>query len=333
MSVRAAALLGPDGTATQGVPVERLRAEAAARGGVAWVDLVDPAEDELAALAASLDLHPLLVEDIAKRGQRTKLEPYGPVRYLVLHRPDDDGAPHEVHVVAGPDWVVTATWGDPAWIDAVRARAAGDGARATLPMSPDAIVHAVLDAVGDAVLERAQALQDEADGLEDRSPGSAPPDVDDAYRALRRVARLTRIAEPLGDVVARLAAEAPADGTELRRHLRDVADHVQRAVNRLEAQHALLQGVLQLQAARIAQRQNEHMEALAERSFAQGEQVKRVSSWAAILFAPTLVAGIYGMNFDLMPELRWPLGYPLALLAMVALSGGLYLAFKRKHWL
>ena len=91
--------------------------------------------------------------------------------------------------------------------------------------------------------------------------------------------------------------------------------------------------LLQLQAARVAERQNEHMEALAERSFEQGEQVKRVTSWAAILFAPTLIAGVYGMNFRHMPELHWLLGYPFAILLMLVFSLGLYLAFKRKHWL
>lgn len=331
--IRAATVHGADGGVDADVPLERLQEAAADRGGFAWVDLVDPSERELAAVAAELGLHALLVEDIAARGQRTKLEPYGDVRYLVLHRPDGDGPPQEVHVVAAPAWVVTATWGEAgaAWIDGVRERvAAADG---DLRPSPGAVVHAVLDAVGDEVLERAEALDDEAQALEERALGDAPPAAEESYRALRQVARLARLAEPLADVVGRFGTAVPEDDPELRRHVRDVADHVQRAANRLEAQHALVQGMLQLQAARVAERQNEHMEALAERSFEQGEQVKRVTSWAAILFAPTLIAGVYGMNFRAMPELHWALGYPFALLLMLVFSVGLYVAFKRKHWL
>jgi magnesium transporter len=120
---------------------------------------------------------------------------------------------------------------------------------------------------------------------------------------------------------------------ELRRMLRDVADHTTRVVERTEAYRQLLTNILTVNAALVAQRQNDEITSLTQASYKQGEQVKRISSWAAILFAPTLIAGIYGMNFDDMPELKWQLGYPMAIGLMILLGLVLYLIFKRRNWL
>ncbi len=143
--------------------------------------------------------------------------------------------------------------------------------------------------------------------------------------------------EPLGDLLAELRAllqERASDADlELRRALRDVADHATRARERIEAFRDLLANILTVNATLVAQRQNEEMARLTEAGYLQNEQVKRISSWAAILFAPTLVASVYGMNFDHMPELGWQLGYPFALLLMVLLGVSLYVIFKRRGWL
>jgi magnesium transporter len=120
---------------------------------------------------------------------------------------------------------------------------------------------------------------------------------------------------------------------ELRRKLRDVADHVERVVERGDAFRELLQNALTVNATLVAQQQNEEMRALTEASLAQNEEVKKISAWAAILFAPTLVGTIYGMNFEHMPELAWDLGYPMAVLLMIATGFVLYLVFKRRRWL
>jgi magnesium transporter len=120
---------------------------------------------------------------------------------------------------------------------------------------------------------------------------------------------------------------------ELRRDLRDVQDHVISVVDRVDSFRALLQNALTVHTAVVAQQQNDEMRSLTESSLNQNEEVKRISAWAAILFAPTLVGTIYGMNFDHMPELRWQYGYPLAILAMVATGFILYLVFKKLHWL
>jgi magnesium transporter len=120
---------------------------------------------------------------------------------------------------------------------------------------------------------------------------------------------------------------------ELRRMLRDVADHTAKVVERTEAYRQLLTNILTVNAALVGQRQNDEITSLTQASYRQGEQVKRISSWAAILFAPTLIAGVYGMNFHNMPELQWQLGYPMAIGLMLLLGLVLYLIFKRRGWL
>ena len=120
---------------------------------------------------------------------------------------------------------------------------------------------------------------------------------------------------------------------ELRRYLRDVKDHVIRIVERGDSFHLVLQNALQVHATLVTQRQNEEITKLTETSVAQSVQTKKISAWAAILFAPTLIGTIYGMNFDFMPELHWEFGYPVAVLLMVASGFVLHRIFKRSGWL
>jgi magnesium transporter len=130
-----------------------------------------------------------------------------------------------------------------------------------------------------------------------------------------------------------LAADDGAQLLEIRRHLRDVLDHVLRVIDRSESFRTLLENALTVHSTLIAQKQNDEMTRMTETSLAQGEQVKKISGWAAVLFAPTLVAAIYGMNFTNMPELKWFLGYPFALALMLGSGVGLYIAFKKRGWL
>ena len=120
---------------------------------------------------------------------------------------------------------------------------------------------------------------------------------------------------------------------ELQRYLRDVKDHVIRIVERGESFRQLLQNALQVHTTLVGQHQNEEMKRLSETSLAQSEQAKKISSWAAIIFAPSLVASVYGMNFIYMPELGWGFGYPFALALMGAFGLTLYFIFKRRNWL
>jgi magnesium transporter len=128
-------------------------------------------------------------------------------------------------------------------------------------------------------------------------------------------------------------SEKYALGQELQNRLRDVHDHVLRVVERVDGFRALLQNALTVNTALVGQQQNEEMRHLSESSLAQNEEVKKISSWAAILFAPTLVGTVYGMNFNYMPELDWAFGYPFALTLMLVMGIVLYLSFKHRKWL
>jgi magnesium transporter len=180
-------------------------------------------------------------------------------------------------------------------------------------------------------------LQDDIDEIEVQVFGGDPTVSKRIYQLSREVIEFQRAVEPLSDMFdelrERLKEKAGEADLELRRALRDVADHATRVLERIEAFRQLLANILQVNAALVGQRQNEEMARMTQAGYEQNEQVKRISSWAAILFAPTLIASVYGMNFTHMPELDWPLGYPFAVLLMFLLGLALFLVFKRRGWL
>ena len=200
------------------------------------------------------------------------------------------------------------------------------------------MLYGVLDRVVDDYVPVLDGLQDDIDEIEEQVFGGGDSGVSKRiYELIQQVIAFHRAVEPLRDIFGQLrwrfGKQGDATDQELRRRLRDVEDHATRALERLENYRALLTNLVDVQATLVAQRQNEEMARMTEAGFEQNEQVKRISSWAAIAFAPTLVAGIYGMNFDSMPELHWALGYPFAVLLMVAFAGLLYVLFKRNGWL
>jgi len=155
------------------------------------------------------------------------------------------------------------------------------------------------------------------------------------YELSREVIEFQRATRPLVGMLDNLRAGFDKYGVdeELQRSLRDVADHVTQVVERVDGFRELLRDMLTVNATLVAQQQNEEMKALTVASNAQNEEVKRISAWAAILFAPTLIGTVYGMNFDVMPELHWQWGYPFAVGLMALVCGGLYRIFKRRSWL
>lgn len=324
------------------VPFDRVFETAAERSGFAWVDLTDPTEAELREVAAELDLHHLLVEDVVSRGQRPKLEAYGGTEYCVIHhveqhgleqRGADDADPvvHELHAIVSERSVVTVSWGgDRA---PVRVRERLERGLGSLEPGPRTVLYALLDDAADAHERLAMAVHGTIEGIEDVFFGEEHPPTVDIYRTMRRVLTLQRAADPMSDVVERVASRTAEADLELRRHLRDVDDHARRTATRLGGDRDLLASMLQLASARVAERQNDELRSMTEHQIEQNDQTKKVTSWAAILFAPTLIAGIYGMNFRHMPELHWLLGYPFAIVLMLAFAGVLYLVFKRRHWL
>jgi magnesium transporter len=194
-----------------------------------------------------------------------------------------------------------------------------------LRRGPMAIVYAILDYVVDRYQPVVAGLENDIDEIEDEVFGASATVSRRIYELTREVIEFQRATGPLDEILARLIDE-PEVGDEERRYLRDVHDHAIRVHEHGDAFRALLQNILNVNLTL-------ETKALSEASHAQNEQVKRISAWAAILFAPTLIGTTYGMNFKHMPELRWTLGYPFALALMVLVSVGLYAVFKHRRWI
>ncbi|HEY1972262.1 MAG TPA: magnesium/cobalt transporter CorA [Pseudonocardia sp.] len=305
-----------------------------------WIGLLRPTEDEIRSVAEEFNLHPLAVEDSIDAHQRPKLERYGDVWFLVL-RPAryvdsvEDIELGEIHLFLGRDFVVGIRHAEEPDLGDVRHRLEADPE--LLKKGPTAVLYAVLDKIVDDYDPILDGLRNDIDQIEVQVFGADPNVSKRIYQLSREVIEFQRAVEPLHDVLAMirelLKQRASTSDLELRRMLRDVADHVTRASERITGYRELLTSILAVNGTLVAQRQNEEMTRLTEASYRQGEQTKRISSWAAILFTPTLVAGIYGMNFTHMPELAWSLGYPMAIALMLVLGGGLYLIFRYRGWL
>ena len=297
------------------------------QGAIVWLGLHEPTNEEIAVIAREFEIHELALEDAIHAHQRPKLERYGDVLFLVL-RParyvDDTETVEfgEIHVFAGPTFVVTIRHGEASELG--RVRRALESRPQLLRAGPMAIVHAVADRVVDDYAPVLIGLENDIDEVESEVFGGTPTASRRAYELIREVIELRRATQPLPDTLARLVDEAPT--TEERRYLRDVHDHSLRVREQVEAFHELLRNILSINLTL-------ETKALSEAGNRQNEEVKRISSWAAILFAPTLVGTVYGMNFEHMPELDWRLGYPMALGMMLAVSVGLYVLFRRRGWI
>jgi magnesium transporter len=309
-----------------------------ARGGMAWIGLYRPDVEEIRSVAREFDLHPLAVEDAIAAHQRAKLERYGTTLFTVL-RParylDDVEEVEfgELHVFTGRDFVVTIRQAEAPNLGRVRNRL--EATPDLLRLGPEAILYAILDQVVDEYLPVVAGLENDIDEIEDQLFKGDPAVSRRIYELSREVIDFQRATHPLLDMLTALEAGFDKYGVnvELQRNLRDVHDHAIRVVERADSFRMLLQNALSVQTTLVGQQQNDEMRSLTEASLAQNEEVKRISSWAAILFAPTLVGTIYGMNFDHMPELHWIASYPLAIALMIATSATLYLVFKRRGWL
>ena len=308
------------------------------RDGMAWIGLYRPDDDEIRRVAGEFSLHPLAVDDALAGHQRAKLERYGDTLFVVL-RParylDDVEEVEfgELHVFVGPDFVVTIRHAESPNLARVRRRL--ENAPELLGTGPEAVLYAILDEVVDEYAPVIAGLENDIDEIEDQLFAGDEGVSLRIYKLLREVINFQRATQPLVLMLQNLlrGSDKYAVGLELQRSLRDVLDHVLRIVDRAGAFRAILENALTVQSALVAQRQNEEMKRLTEQSVSQAEDMKRISSWAAILFAPTLIGGIYGMNFDVMPELHWAWGYPFAIGLMAALGVGLYVVFKKRHWL
>jgi magnesium transporter len=306
--------------------------------GFAWIGLLRPDSDELHRLARELSLPPLAVEDAVHAHQRPKLERYDDVEFVVL-RPAwyvdeaEDVQVGEIHLFLGHDFVVTVRHAETPDLSSVRSRLEADPT--LLAQGPRAVLYAVLDRVVDDYHPVIRGLRHDIDEIETQVFGGDPSVSQRIYQLSREVIELQRAVDPLRDVLDALLRESADDPARvtLHRGLRDVADHIAQTSESADNFRQLLGNILQVNAALVGQRQNEEMRTLSETSLAQGEEVKKISSWAAILFTPSLIGAIYGMNFEHMPELGWVYGYPFALALMLIVSVTLYLIFRHRGWL
>jgi magnesium transporter len=204
-----------------------------------------------------------------------------------------------------------------------------------LALGPVAVLYGILDAVVDQYAPVVSGLENDIDEIEAQVFAGDAEVSRRIYELSQEVLDFQRATLPLVGMLETLRAGFDAFETnlELRRALRDVADHVAVVNDRVDGFRGTLREILAVNATLVAQRQNEDMKVLAEASNRQNEEVKKISAWAAIFFAPTVISGIYGMNFDAMPELTSPFGYPVAIGVMVFAMTGLYVMFRRRGWL
>lgn len=323
-----------------GTAAEALR-EARSIGGFVWAGYFRPDDKELAELAEVFGLHPLALEDVSLGHQRPKVERYDDVDFIVL-RParylDDVELVEfgELHLFVGPDFIVSVRLAENPHLSSVRH--AMEMQTDVLKLGPLAVMHAILDRVVDDYEPVAAGIENDIDEIEDELFDGAGTSRDVArriYLLSREVNEFQRATRPLLDTLReqRLRHVSDSIDIEVQRSLRDVVDHLIPICDRADTYRQLLQNALSVHMSLVTKEREEQMAQMTQTTIDQSDAMKKISAWAAIIFAPTLISGIYGMNFAVMPELHWEIGYLIALGGMFAFAGVLYVVFKRKGWL
>ncbi|MEU6506772.1 MULTISPECIES: magnesium and cobalt transport protein CorA [unclassified Streptomyces] len=305
-------------------------------GGFVWIGLHEPTEAEFAGIASEFGLHPLAVEDAVQAHQRPKLERYDDSLFTVfktIHYVEHDRLTESSEVVetgevmcfTGRDFFITVRHGGKGSLRALRHRLQDDPE--LLAKGPSAVLHAIADHVVDGYIAVADAVQDDIDEVETEvfSPGrggGVARGVDSAriYQLKREVLEFKRAVAPLLRPM-QLLSERPMRliDPDIQKYFRDVADHLARVQEQVVSFDELLNSILQAN--------------LAQASVAQNEDMRKITAWAAIIAVPTMVTGVYGMNFDNMPELHWKYGYPLVLTLTIGMCVGIHRVLKRNGWL
>jgi magnesium transporter len=293
------------------------------KDGFAWIGLYEPTSNEFDSVAGEFGLHPLAVRDALRAHQRPKVERYGETLFVVIKaaryvEEKEVVEFGEVHAFVGPDFVVTVRYGETNELQEVRRSL--EGRPDLLRKGPYAVLYAIMDRTVDDYVPVVDGLANDIDEIEVEVFESQPDVSRRIYELSREVIRFHQATQPLAGTLESLTQEETSDiDREVRRYLRDVQDRVLRVTDQAQGFRELLQNILSVN--------------LTLASVNQNDQVKKISAWAAILIVPTLITGIYGMNFDFMPELHWAYGYPVALLLMLTISLILYWGFKRRGWL
>ncbi|MEW1616638.1 MULTISPECIES: magnesium and cobalt transport protein CorA [unclassified Streptomyces] len=315
------------GQVSLGKIMQRIDAEA---GRFAWIGLYEPSAEQLHEVAEAFGLHPLAVEDAVNAHQRPKLERYGDMLFLVLktivyvdHEKVtatseivDTG---EIMVFAGPGYAITVRHGSAPPLDDLRRQLQEDPQQ--LGGGPAAILHAVADMVVDRYVDVADAFAGDVDTLEAEvfSPDT-PVDAGRIYQLKRELLEFKRAVMPFTSALQRLSeGTVPGIPPKVATYFRDVADHHQRVSEQILSFDELVSGMLTASIAQLGVQQNADM--------------RRISAWAALIAVPTLIVGVYGMNFDHMPELKSPYGYPAVWLLIITVCTVIYRTLRRNKWL
>jgi magnesium transporter len=301
-----------------------LRARATAEGDFVWIGMFEPDDAEIRDVAEVFGLHPLAVEDAVQAHQRPKLERFGDMVFLVLKTlwyvdADDAVETGEIAMFVGDDFVVSVRHGQGNELHSAREEL--ESSRQVLAHGPGGVLYAVIDRVVDEYLDVVDELAVDVDEIEasvfstDRTNDAAR-----IYVLKRELAEVRRAVLPLREPVLRLASgDVSAVPEKATPFFRDVSDHLARAAETVDSLDGLLSSAFDAHLAQISVQQNDDM--------------RKISAGAALVVVPTLIAGVYGMNFKHMPELDWTYGYPFALSLMVAVALGLWVLFKRSGWL
>ena len=292
-------------------------------GEFVWIGLYEPDEAELRILERRFHVHPLAVEDALAAHQLPKVEVYGSELFVVARTAEmeaDEITYGETHIFVGREYVITVRHGSARAHTTLRAQL--EAAPGLLRHGPDYILHAVLDFIVDGYLPIVDKIEESVLTMEQETLDAflSRADITQLFRLRREILRFSRILGPMEEVAARLEhLDVPCIDAEARLYFRDVADHARRVTNRLDGLRDVLSSVFEVANLLEAQR--------------QGVITRKLAAWAAILGVPTAIAGIYGMNFENMPELKWPFGYHLILGVIFGLCILLYLRFKQSKWL
>jgi magnesium transporter len=298
--------------------------------GFVWLGLKDPKDSDVLALSSQFDLHPLAVEDAVHGHTRSKLETFGDDLFMVistvayveheeLTETSEVVATGQVMIFLGDHFVITIRHGEHAQLSALRRSLEADPAR--LARGPSEVLYAITDKIIDDYLEVVAEFEKDVDEVESSVfSRQGQREVERVYQLKRELIEFRRSVMPLGAPLLRLATrELPVIPPEAKAYFRELADHHTEAREAVASFDEVLTSILQASLARV--------------TVADNEDLRKISGWVAIVAVPTMIAGIYGMNFQYMPETQSRYGYFIVLGIILVVMVGLYIGFKRNKWL